>query len=149
MKRLHSVQLLVSATTVALLIGCSTTESTNADGNSPKPVRFGSEFTLGVSEQAALPNGLTIRLDSVTDDSRCPVDVQCVWQGNAAVHLVIFGGSGSGGGELPFVLNTFSGYTTDTTLRGVKIRLVSLDPDPVSTRRIEQSEYRVHLEVSQ
>ena len=32
---------------------------------------------------------LLVRFDTVTEDSRCPSDVQCVWEGNATARTTI------------------------------------------------------------
>lgn len=49
-------------------------------------------FTLRVGEMATLPNNLKVKLEKI-DDSRCPADVQCIWQGELGVTLTATGGS--------------------------------------------------------
>lgn len=36
-------------------------------------------------------DGQRIRFDAVVEDSRCPEDVSCVWEGRATVSLSVFG----------------------------------------------------------
>ena len=56
--------------------------------------RVGREFKLKVGRVVTLDGGrLRLRFARVSEDSRCPVDVDCVWAGNAAV-LVEVGGRG-------------------------------------------------------
>jgi hypothetical protein len=51
-------------------------------------VRLGKEFDLRVGQQAAVEGRrFTVRFQSVGNDSRCPVDVTCVWAGNAEVLI--------------------------------------------------------------
>lgn len=47
-------------------------------------------FALRVAQSAEVATtGLRIRFDGVGEDSRCPVDVTCVWAGNARVRLTV------------------------------------------------------------
>lgn len=71
-----------------------------------------------------------VRFDSVITDSRCPKDVQCIWQGIATVKLLI----GNKTEQHAFNLSTinFKENKTDTTLLGYKVELVNLDPYPGS-----------------
>src|SRR6185295_19805329 len=50
----------------------------------------GTEFSLPVGKTAALNgSGTRITFRQVTTDSRCPVDVQCVWAVEAKIELII------------------------------------------------------------
>jgi hypothetical protein len=54
------------------------------------PVTLGTPFTLAVNGAAIVEDiGLIVRFDAVTSDSRCPVEVACVWAGVATVDLVV------------------------------------------------------------
>lgn len=69
-------------TAVAALIGAACTTA------SPTAVRLDQDFELQVGETAFLPgNGAKLSFQAVTGDSRCPVDVVCVWAGSAPVVL--------------------------------------------------------------
>jgi hypothetical protein len=48
--------------------------------------------TAGIG-QVAYTNGLRVRPVAVVEDSRCPVDVQCVWAGRMVVRSEVIGGS--------------------------------------------------------
>jgi hypothetical protein len=48
--------------------------------------------TAGIG-QVAYTNGLRMRPVAVVEDSRCPVDVQCVWAGRLVVRSEVIGGS--------------------------------------------------------
>ena len=60
------------------LIGCAPAVVKEAQLDQP--------FTLFVRERAQLGN-LQIRFIGVPEDSRCPLDVECVWAGNAKIVL--------------------------------------------------------------
>lgn len=54
------------------------------------PASGGSTVALG---QVAYVNGLKVRPLAVTEDSRCPINVVCVWAGRIVVRTEIRGGS--------------------------------------------------------
>lgn len=117
--------------------GATTVLSTDLGSGSPAVVE------LGVGQSAEV-DGVDIRFAEVTEDSRCAIDVVCVWAGNGAVLLQL-----SSEGE------PFEGVTVNTTLEprsverdGLAIRVTGLEPEPVSTVRIDPGDYRVELEVS-
>ena len=45
--------------------------------------------------QTAFVDGPKVRADRVIEDSRCPVDVQCVWAGRLVVRATVMGGGWS------------------------------------------------------
>ena len=47
--------------------------------------------TAGLNETADLGDGLTVRPLAVVEDSRCPVDVTCVWAGRLRLRVNISG----------------------------------------------------------
>lgn len=63
-----------------ILAGCATARPVEG------PVRLG---------QMAAVNGPRVRADRVIEDSRCPVDVQCVQAGRLVVRVTVFGGGWS------------------------------------------------------
>lgn len=92
-------------------------------------------------------NDLQIKLDSVTSDSRCPSDVVCVWEGNAAVRFEIdFNDE-----KLQFTLNTHgsNNMKSDTVFGKYIIEMTELIPYPVSTSTINQENYEATLIVKE
>ncbi|HTK05397.1 MAG TPA: Gmad2 immunoglobulin-like domain-containing protein [Candidatus Eisenbacteria bacterium] len=57
----------------------------------PQKGAFGTEATLVVGASVRYPDGLIAKLEKI-DDSRCPPDVQCIWQGEIAATLRLEGG---------------------------------------------------------
>jgi eight-cysteine-cluster-containing protein len=53
---------------------------------------LGEPSTLSVGRSARYPDGLEVRLETI-DDSRCPPDKVCVWEGELAPLLRLRGGS--------------------------------------------------------
>lgn len=88
--------------------------------------------------------GLRVTLLSVTEDSRCPEGVQCVWAGNVRLALRL---AAAGGRASRVSLNTAS-QPTQINYRGRVLRILRVRPPKVEGRRIRPRDYRVTLEVS-
>jgi len=84
-------------------------------------------------------NNIVLRMDSVLNDSRCPSNVQCVWEGNAEVRFLFTVDSRG----TDFVLNTHGGnnFNSDTVIGGYSIKLLNLSPYPENPGEILQVEY--------
>src|SRR5204863_3246316 len=89
---------LVAASVAAGLAGgCSDGVSSPSGMGVP----LGQEFTLAVGQVASVEGAsLRLALRAVRNDSRCPVDVQCVWEGDATVFLDVAGSSATAAYEL-------------------------------------------------
>lgn len=102
------------------------------------------DFVVGVGETAVISSeGLSITFIEVTEDSRCPVDVTCVWEGNAATaielaHAMV---------ETPASLNTALEPRT-ATLAGYTVKLIGLAPKPREQGSIDPASYRATFRVS-
>lgn len=117
--------------------GATTTLSTDLGSGSPAVVE------LGVGQSAAV-DGLEIRFAEVAEDSRCALDVTCVWEGNGAVVLQL---SSDGTAVEAVTVNT-TVEPRSVERGGLAIRIAALEPQPVSTVTIDPEDYRVELEVS-
>lgn len=84
---------------------------------------------------------LRLAFRDVVEDSRCPRDVTCVWEGNGKVRLGLALGSDA---EVPADLNTTL-QPSRTDIGSYRISLIGLSPDPVSTSSIPPQNYRARL----
>lgn len=121
-------------------------------GGTPSGVEVGGEFVgsldvgetfrLGVGQRVRVgDDGLVIGFRGVREDSRCPVDVTCVWAGDAAVALTLaIGRAGSRTATLHTHLEPRA-----VRAAGLIVRVVDLAPEVVSTRRIDPADYVVTL----
>jgi hypothetical protein len=106
------------------LLGCD---------SSPTAVSVGQSVVLAPGQSAVVSGGgPRVRFGGVLQDSRCPSDVVCVQAGEVVAEVTI------GDGTDPVSLRpgrsvVWGGYT---------VQLVSVDPYPTSTTRIEPSQYR-------
>ncbi|MFL5640104.1 MAG: hypothetical protein ACJ78M_12080 [Gemmatimonadaceae bacterium] len=87
----------------------------------------GTSFTLPLGKTAAI-RGTDARLTftEVREDSRCPTDVTCVWEGDAKIAVSI---SQQGGAPEARVLSIRS-PANETTAGILRIRFVGLAPVP-------------------
>ncbi len=88
-------------------------------------VEPGASFTLAPGETAAVKGAdARITLKRVTDDSRCPVDVTCVWAGDAKIEVTI---SRNGAPEEQRILS-ITPPKHEAIVGNLRIRFVSLAP---------------------
>jgi hypothetical protein len=135
-------RLLVTALAAVSLAACgSSTTSSSLPVPTTTDVTLDQQFTLSPGQTARIPaQGLEIRFDSVSGDSRCPEDVVCVWAGDAAINLTLT----RNGQSRSVAVHT----TLDPKVvveGGVSISLVKLAPNTSSKKSIPQGEYRVQL----
>ncbi len=88
--------------------------------------------------------GLSIRLDSVLNDSRCPSKAVCVWAGNVEVRFVYLKDNNS----VKFILNTLPSFRTDTLINGYRIKLINLFPYPEIAGIINQEDYKAEVRIT-
>ena len=103
-----------------------------------KPETFRTEnfkpetFALRSGTQRTVARGeLTIKFVTVVEDSRCPVDVNCVWAGNAKIKLRV---TDRRGRTKMMELNT-NGEPKGDQFGRYNISLVNLTPKPAERRR--------------
>jgi hypothetical protein len=115
-------------------------------GNSPSyTATVGQDFVLAPRQNASISStGLMVRFERVTADSRCPRDVTCVWSGSAALRLEIVK---NGIPQWAGTLNTHE-EPRQVALGDHELRVIALTPDPVSTKPIQENEYRLTLRVT-
>ena len=99
---------------------------------------------LGVGESGDAGAGWMLRFDAIENDSRCGVDVVCVWAGEATVVLTATSPSGEAS-EVRIVLSPGEGTGF---VDGLALRGYGLLPQPRSNERIDPSAYVVSIEVT-
>jgi hypothetical protein len=129
--------MLVAFATLTAISGCaSVTGAVDAYPGSP--------FTLAPGETAALKGmDARITLNAVRDDSRCPVDVTCVWAGDAKIEIVV---SRKGAADETRVLS-ITPANSEARVDNLRIRFVSLAPAPRQAEAPSARKYRAELVV--
>lgn len=87
-------------------------------------------------------NKMYICLDSVLNDSRCPIGVYCFWEGNAIVRLKYQKYNSK---PVIFDLNTHKEFSSDTIIDRYKFTLLGLTPYPVAHQIIAQKDYKAKI----
>lgn len=113
------------------------------DATSAPPVRaaLGDTVVVDVGATARFEAaGVSVTFVVVAGDSRCPLNVTCVWQGDGEVVLDLR----SEGAERRVVLHTGVDPRA-TEFGGVIIELVGLSPEPVDDPLTDPTDYRAFL----
>src|SRR5829696_5891659 len=135
----------VVAALLLLVTACMTPSQPGTSGGVTPTIdaSMGSEFENSAGQEAKVQgSSIVIRFNGVTEDSRCPSDVQCVWAGDAVVRLSL-----SGAGAIDASVHT----TLDPKAvqhAGRTITLVDLKPIPRSGTKIMALEYIATLRVN-
>ena len=87
---------------------------------------------------------ISIKLDSVMEDSRCPYNVECIWAGNAKAKFVF----GLNNQLKVFSLNTLDSFMRDTIISDYKIQFIQLRPYPVYPNPIHQKDYIARIKIT-
>ncbi len=91
-------------------------------------------------------DGLALTFLEVSEDSRCPSDVVCVWAGRATISISLRRDGLSLG---DFSLTLGEGAAASAVEReGYRLRLTALEPYPINTRLTSTEKYLAILTVS-
>ena len=119
-----------------LLSGCLERSTTPS-------VAMGSEFLLKPSETVSLSGtDAALRFEAVAGDSRCPADALCITAGDATAIFTLT----RGGASTNLSLHT-AGDGRRSTVEGLTLTLLRLDPYPYAGRPASPSDYRASLRV--
>ena len=123
------------------------TDTTQTSGNTdatPTPTSASPDSHVAVLKQGqssplpAHPDDALSFVD-VPQESRCPIGVQCVWEGDANVVLAV---SQAGTSDTTRIeLHTSSKFATQATYKDLTIRLEKLDPYPHKDAKISLADY--------
>lgn len=107
-----------------------------------------SEFQLEVGQVGVVESeNIKITFLEVTADSRCPSDVTCIWAGEVEV-LVNIWKDDQDLGDSALVGQAANGDRAAKTFDGYSVKLLKVDPYPISTQTIGPSDYTITLIVT-
>jgi len=101
------------------------------------------EFDLARGESVTLRGSrLAVHFAGVTEESRCPMNARCVWEGNAKVAIEVTENKLRDDGLTDvwsdtLELNTSDRFATRTQFRSYDIALVHLEPTPMAGQAVE------------
>jgi hypothetical protein len=105
----------------------------------------GQEFTLATGQQANITGeNFTITFKEVIEDSRCPKNVTCIWEGRVSAILEIEGGGASGQTVL-----SAPGLSTGLFVQQYRSYQLTfqVNPYPEAGKTIGKNDYRLFLKV--
>lgn len=139
--------LILSISLVMILISQSAERSSLGMDPETIPKRLNEQFQLHLHEPAIIINGPEISILNI-EDSRCPSDVTCVWEGEVKISVHVVKDKNPLGN---FTLTSRAGDRTmaTQTVDGYSIQVIEVNPYPVSTKQISLSDYIVTLIVSE
>ena len=132
-RRNRSLSAALIAAVLAAAIGCASVETPVVAADP------GVAFALPLGKTASVNgNSARITFNAVTDDSRCPVDVVCIWAGDARVELAIV----RNGSVADTRVISITPPNNEVVSGDLRIRLVGLAPAP---RQSEPSARRAYV----
>ena len=112
-----------------------------------------SPFSIGFGKSTTVKSlDLKIGFQDVLADSRCPTDAMCKWEGRADIRLWLLPSNS----DTVFIQSSIFGFIDrdDSTRHlaidtiGFRIKLLQLDPYPISELLIQKDAYIALLEIS-
>jgi hypothetical protein len=143
-RRLAGLLALATAAACAGHPGPTDAEPAAAPATTDVAVELGESFRLRPGETASVAGGeWRVRFVGVRGDSRCPVDVECVWAGSAEVAVETAGPEGR------WVERSLHTGIEPRELHadGFTLALLDVEPPPRSTAPIDPARYVAVLRV--
>jgi hypothetical protein len=161
---LHSPRALVALLLLALLAGCAAQSAaptpaapatplpvatpaplpspspapTSSPASAPEP---GQPFQVRVGE-TVVAGPVALTLLGITNDSRCPTQVACAWEGAAEASIdVVVDGRQRGMHTLTLFGQNRETEQSSMLVEGYTVRIVSLDPYPAEPQPIPETDY--------
>lgn len=142
---IHRGRRVASLPAIVLAVMPLATSMLRQDSQTAGAPKRGEPFELKANETSRLTDeNLSVRLKGVTQDSRCPVDAQCVWAGDAVVELTLEKPPAAADTR---ILHTSERFGRQADYEGLVIRLIDLKPQPREGTTIAPEDYRVTLVV--
>ena len=101
---------------------------------------------LSVGETVAIDGmNLTLTFTAVPRDSRCPRDVNCIVAGEATVVLE----ATHNGHKTELTFKVPPGNQAEQTLDNISIKIIQLEPETDSTKKINPTDYTATITITQ
>ena len=105
-----------------------------------QPIPTTGDVVLGVGQKGKVDD-LNITVNSFVSDSRCPMDVQCIWAGEFKANVTLVGASKS---ETRNMSSIEAPYSFD----GHIVSIITVLPAPKSREKIIANDYRITFHVA-
>ena len=122
---------------IGILVGCT--------GAGVLKASLGQEVSLAIGQTAQLENEpLTVRFDAIAEDSRCPINGECFWEGEVSCNVTaIHQGSPS---ALTLTQRGLTRGPAETTYQAYRL-IYNVEPYPKAGKHISTEDYRLNLTV--
>lgn len=134
--------------TVVAAVPTATPQALTDSGATAPPeltITLGDTITLRLGETVSLGvDGASVSFDRVVEDSRCPADAQCIWQG----RVVVAGTLTLGGQATPFTLGTLEGFAdapASLAAGPFVLSIAAVEPYPATPDGIPEDAYVLTL----
>lgn len=132
-----------AAVFAALALGCGAATEPEADVRASL-LTLPAEVVLRHGQQVLITDGLLrLTFAQVMEDSRCPADVTCVWEGNATIQLAA---ATEMGPSDPIELNTAQ-EPRALEWQGVRIILQEVQPERLTETPPKVEDYSIRLRI--
>ncbi len=103
--------------------------------------KLDTEVTLGPGERAVFAEEqLEVRFVGILEDSRCPINLTCVWAGEVRIRLTVQKGTGE-----PEPRDIRMGESE--TIDAYRLSVLDVAPQPLTNEKIPLNKYRVTLKL--
>ncbi|CUR52183.1 exported protein of unknown function [Nitrosotalea devaniterrae] len=106
------------------------------------------QFQLKINQTASEPNHISVKFLNVTEDSRCPSGVTCIWQGESTVVVDITKNS-QDLGNFNLKIGLGDKNATVQIPGGYFLQIITVDPYPINGTKIQLSDYLSTFTLSQ
>jgi len=111
-------------------------------------IKLKEPFTLKVNQIAEMASAnVEIKLTNISEDSRCPIGVECIWQGQVSLYLNLVKNNADIGN---FILTSRSGdkELMSKVIDGYDISVVKVEPYPIKGQKLSLSDYTATLDIT-
>lgn len=132
---------LLFAPLLLLMSNCKTQSQSQTSENENKTV------TIGINKTTKIPNSkISLEFKNIAEDSRCPVDVTCIWEGIAIVDVK----ATSGNETIDFKVGTRDfqpkSASKSFSYSGYRFTLTDLKPYPGGKQESESVTFKYEKE---
>jgi hypothetical protein len=99
-------------------------------------------ITVKINNETSARNGFSVKFVELVEDSRCPRDTTCIWEGNAKIKVRV-----TKGGKSEILELNSSLRNRPASFGGYYFRLTGLTPAPASNIRINRNGYVATIEI--
>lgn len=145
---LSKMTVIVSFLCILFFTACNRKSAEALTKDSPEAKTVSEDIQVGYKTKICSNTNkdVCITFDTIMEESRCPIGLNCVWEGNAKGRFTLNNGSAT----FTFDLDTqpsYNMYHNDTTIGGYQITLDGLTPHPTTEYKIKTANYVASLVV--